>query len=74
MRCMIRCSDPVAFIHRLTCSYRTREEVQEVRKTRDPITGFKDKIVTAGLVTEDEIKEIDKQVRKEVGLFLLLLV
>uniref|UniRef100_F1L1M2 Pyruvate dehydrogenase E1 component subunit alpha n=1 Tax=Ascaris suum TaxID=6253 RepID=F1L1M2_ASCSU len=47
-------------------SYRTREEVQEVRKTRDPITGFKDKIVTAGLVTEDEIKEIDKQVRKEI--------
>lgn len=47
-------------------SYRTREEIQEVRKTRDPITGFKDRIVTAGLVTEDELKEIDKDVRKEV--------
>ncbi|VDK51092.1 unnamed protein product [Anisakis simplex] len=47
-------------------SYRTREEIQEVRKTRDPITGFKDKIVTAGLVTEDELKTIDKEVRKEV--------
>uniref|UniRef100_A0A914RFV2 Dehydrogenase E1 component domain-containing protein n=1 Tax=Parascaris equorum TaxID=6256 RepID=A0A914RFV2_PAREQ len=52
--------------------YRTREEIQEVRKTRDPITGFKDKIVTAGLVTEDELKEVDKEIRKEVGFFLLL--
>jgi len=47
-------------------SYRTREEIQEVRKTRDPITGFKDRIITAGIVTEDELKEIDKDVRKEV--------
>lgn len=43
-----------------------------MRKTRDPITGFKDKIVTAGLVTEDELKEVDKEIRKEVGSFLLL--
>ncbi|KAI6194375.1 Pyruvate dehydrogenase E1 component subunit alpha [Aphelenchoides besseyi] len=47
-------------------SYRTREEVQEVRKHRDAIMGFKDKIITAGLVTEDELKTIDKEVRKEV--------
>jgi len=47
-------------------SYRTREEIQEVRKTRDPITGFKDRIVTAGLATEEELKAIDKDVRKEV--------
>lgn len=47
-------------------SYRTREEIQEVRKSRDPITGFKDKILTADLVTEDELKEIDKAVRREV--------
>lgn len=31
-----------------------------MRKTRDPITGFKDRVVTSGLVTEDELKEIDK--------------
>lgn len=43
-------------------SYRTREEVQEVRKHRDPITGFKDRIVTAGLATEEELKDIDKEV------------
>ncbi|VDL77315.1 unnamed protein product [Nippostrongylus brasiliensis] len=41
-------------------SYRTREEIQEVRKHSDPITGFKSRIITAGLVTEDELKQIDK--------------
>ena len=48
------------------CSYRTREEIQEVRKSRDPITSFKDRILTADLVSEEELKEIDKDVRKEV--------
>lgn len=38
----------------------------EVRKTRDPITGFKDKIVSAKLATAEELKEMDKAVRKEV--------
>ncbi|KAJ1369934.1 hypothetical protein KIN20_031546 [Parelaphostrongylus tenuis] len=47
-------------------SYRTREEIQEVRKTRDPITGFKDRIISSGLVNEDDLKSIDKDVRKEV--------
>uniref|UniRef100_A0A1I8ACD4 Pyruvate dehydrogenase E1 component subunit alpha n=1 Tax=Steinernema glaseri TaxID=37863 RepID=A0A1I8ACD4_9BILA len=47
-------------------SYRTREEIQEVRKTRDPITGFKDRIITAGLAAEEELKAIDKDVRREV--------
>ncbi|EPB65178.1 pyruvate dehydrogenase E1 component subunit alpha domain protein [Ancylostoma ceylanicum] len=41
-------------------SYRTREEIQEVRKTRDPITGFKDRIITSGLATEDDLKALDK--------------
>lgn len=47
-------------------SYRTREEIQEVRQTRDPITSFKDKIINAQLVTPDQLKEIDTKVRKEV--------
>lgn len=37
-------------------SYRTREEVQDVRQTRDPIMSFKEKVLTAGLVTADELK------------------
>ncbi|GMT14365.1 hypothetical protein PFISCL1PPCAC_5662 [Pristionchus fissidentatus] len=47
-------------------SYRTRDEIQQVRKTRDPITGFKDRILSAGLVNEEELKAIDKAVRAEV--------
>lgn len=47
-------------------SYRTRDEVQEVRQTRDPITSFKEKILNHELVTPDQLKEIDAKVRKEV--------
>ncbi|KAJ0172666.1 hypothetical protein K1T71_011805 [Dendrolimus kikuchii] len=47
-------------------SYRTREEVQEVRQTRDPITSFKEKIINQELVTPDQLKEIDARIRKEV--------
>lgn len=37
-------------------SYRTRDEIQEVRQTRDPIMLFKDKIVGAELATAEELK------------------
>lgn len=37
-------------------SYRSREEVSEVRKVRDPITSFKDKLLGANVVTDAEIK------------------
>jgi len=37
-------------------SYRTREEVQEVRQQRDPITSFKEKIIGANLTTAEELK------------------
>merc|ERR1712228_637673 len=47
-------------------SYRTRDEVQEVRQTRDPITGFRDRIVGAGLVAQAEVKRIEQQVKKEI--------
>lgn len=47
-------------------SYRSREEVQEVRQTRDPITNFRQKILKANLVTEEEVKKVDTAVRKEI--------
>merc|ERR1712025_156477 len=47
-------------------SYRTRDEVQDVRKSRDPITGFRDKILGAGLVSQEEVKMIEQQVKKEM--------
>lgn len=37
-------------------SYRTRAEVQEVRQNRDPITSFREKILTAELATADQLK------------------
>lgn len=37
-------------------SYRTREEIQDVRKSRDPITSFREKVVQANLATEEEFK------------------
>lgn len=37
-------------------SYRSRDEVQEVRQTRDPITSFREKIISKNLATAEEIK------------------
>lgn len=47
-------------------SYRTREEVQEVRKKKDPITNFKDKILQANLATEEELKTLEDAIKKEI--------
>jgi len=47
-------------------SYRTKEEVQEVRQNRDPITGFRERLVGSGLVEAAECKKIEKEVKKQV--------
>merc|ERR1711962_599493 len=47
-------------------SYRTRDEVQEMRKQKDPITGFRDRIVQAELATLSELKGIEVEVKKSV--------
>ena len=47
--------------------YRTREEVAKMREERDPIDGLRKVIMDAGLVGEDEIKEIDKDVKAVVN-------
>jgi pyruvate dehydrogenase E1 component alpha subunit len=47
-------------------SYRTHDEIQEVRKSRDPINNFKNQIIAANLVTADELTELDKKVKKIV--------
>lgn len=47
-------------------SYRSRDEIQEVRQTRDPITSFREKITSAELVTLDELKKIEAQLRADV--------
>jgi pyruvate dehydrogenase E1 component alpha subunit len=43
--------------------YRTREEVQEVRETRDPITHAERELEKMG-VKADELKAIDKQIKE----------
>lgn len=52
-------------------SYRTREEIQEVRQTRDPITSFREKILTNELATADEIK-VNLAVFRQFNYILLL--
>ena len=47
-------------------SYRTRDEIQEVRQSRDPITNFKDKLISTELATNDELKQIEAAVKKEI--------
>lgn len=41
-------------------SYRTRDEIQEVRATRDPITSLKEKILNNNLATAEELKVLAK--------------
>ncbi|KAL5243622.1 hypothetical protein ACI65C_011032 [Semiaphis heraclei] len=47
-------------------SYRTRAEIQAVRMTRDPITSFKEKILSANLATVDDLKKIDSEIKIEI--------
>lgn len=42
----------------LFCSYRTREEIQEVRSKSDPITLLKDRMVNNNLASVEELKVI----------------
>ena len=47
-------------------TYRTREEIQRMRSTNDPIAGLKTKLLDWEVVSEEELKGIDKQARKDV--------
>ncbi|RUS92032.1 hypothetical protein EGW08_000245 [Elysia chlorotica] len=48
-------------------SYRSRDEIQEVRQTRDPIGKFSELATAAGLLTKEEIKKMDDEIKKEVA-------
>jgi len=47
-------------------TYRDREEVNEMRKTKDCIDLVKSRIIEAGWASADELKAIEKSIRKEV--------
>ena len=38
------------------CSYRTRDEIQDVRERRDPIINFKNRLTENNLATAEELK------------------
>lgn len=44
----------------------TREEIQRMRSTQDPIAGLKQKLLDWGVTSEEELKTIDKQARSAV--------
>jgi pyruvate dehydrogenase E1 component alpha subunit len=48
-------------------TYRTREEIQRMRSTNDPIAGMKQKMLDWSVVTEEELKAIDKEARNHVN-------
>ncbi|MCI0434802.1 MAG: pyruvate dehydrogenase (acetyl-transferring) E1 component subunit alpha [Gemmatimonadetes bacterium] len=52
-------SDPVHGV------YRTKEDVEEA-KARDPIVAFIEKLRLAGLVSDEELKELDQGARDEI--------
>jgi pyruvate dehydrogenase E1 component alpha subunit len=47
--------------------YRTREEVDEMRKQHDPIDHLGTRIVEAGAATQDRLKDIDREIRARVA-------
>lgn len=47
-------------------TYRTRDEVTAVRKTRDPIDLNKARLLDSGFMTKEELKEMEKEVRNWV--------
>lgn len=47
-------------------TYRTREEIQRMRSTNDPIAGLKHKLIDWGVTTEEELRVIDKEARNFV--------
>lgn len=47
-------------------TYRTREEIQRMRSTNDPIAGLKQKLIDWEVTTEEELKGLDKEARTDV--------
>ena len=46
-------------------SYRTKEEIENYKKNKDPITLFEQTLTEEGILTEDDIKEIRKEATDE---------
>ena len=46
-------------------TYRTKDEIEDYRRTRDPITVFHEPLVAEGVLTDDRAREIDTAARAE---------
>ena len=46
-------------------TYRSKEEIEEYKKSKDPITLFKEKLLLEEVITEDKFQEIDKAAKDE---------
>src|SRR5512141_1992164 len=46
-------------------TYRSKKEIEEYRRTRDPIQLFQDKLVAEGVLNEDIIGRIDQEARAD---------
>ncbi|WAR59581.1 hypothetical protein PtB15_11B221 [Puccinia triticina] len=47
-------------------TYRSREEIQHMRSTNDPITGLRNRLLEWNVIKEADLKAIDKQAKAEV--------
>lgn len=48
-------------------TYRTREEVQKIRNSRDPLNALRAQILEFGLASDEELTKIEKDVRQMVN-------
>lgn len=46
-------------------TYRSKEEIEEYKKNKDPISLFKDKLISEGHLSEETSNEIDRQAKDE---------
>jgi len=46
-------------------TYRTKEEIAEYQRTKDPINLYKQRLLDEGVLTEEDAKAIDKQARDD---------
>lgn len=61
-------SPPSLLIPTISLSYRTRDEVSNVRASRDPIDNARNRIFEAGFATPADIKQIDKEIKEKVDI------
>lgn len=47
-------------------SYRSKEEIQHIRKTNDPINNLKQIILDNNFSTENELKEMENNIKHQV--------